>query len=191
MRRPAGFGRVDHLGGKNFRTSENSDLSSQGANTSYSHCIGNNSMNNSKIFFVITALACFPGCGGDHTHDRTPTAQGLSQFASKVQEAAGAGATNCGIVEAGKPELTANTCVADSFSNAQSFFAVYHRQGIDSTVAQGISGDSSGRILRWQYDSNPSGGVPGSPASTKSTECTNAALTGSVDGGLEDIFSCS
>lgn len=60
----------------------------------------------------------------------------------------------------------------------------------DTVEGAAITGDSSGKVILWRYTSNPTGGVPGSPAEFESDECVNAFLSGSVDSGYDDVFLC-
>lgn len=115
----------------------------------------------------------------------------FDEFVDDVRESTGSDAVNCGLVGVGEPEVTANTCVADAFVNDRAFYAAYELEGIDSAVGAAWSGDGSGEILRWDYDSNPAGGVPASSSKVDSVVCVDAEFSGSVDSGYADVFNCA
>lgn len=147
-------------------------------------------MRNFRYCIAIVCLPLLSACGGNDSDDEAVVTKSFEDFVAEVDESVEEGAVNCGIVEVGEPEVTTNTCVADSFVNEKSFFAVYQLQGIDSAVGAAITGDGEGNVMKWRYDSNPSGGIPASSSLIESSICINASLTGSVDGGFNDIFSC-
>lgn len=125
-------------------------------------------------------------CGGSNGESEiTP-----DDFVNEVQRSTEANADSCGVVEPGDSQVDANTCVADAFVNGRAFHAVYWLEAFDTVEGAAITGDSRGEVILWRYTSNPTGGVPGSPAEFESDECMNASLSGSVDSGYDDVFLC-
>lgn len=115
----------------------------------------------------------------------------FDEFVDEVRQSTESDAVNCGLAEIGESEVTVNTCVAEAFVNDQAFYAAYELQGIDSSVGAAWSGNGSGEILRWDYDSNPAGGVPASSSKVDSVVCIDAELSGSLDSGYADVFNCA
>ncbi len=139
-----------------------------------------------KIWVLATSISGLTACSGDDVDRIT-----FEEFTEQVSQSAENDAVDCGTVLIGESELSANTCVAEAFVNGQAFYAVYQLQGFDSSVGAALSGDSDGEVLEWEYDSNPAGGVPGSSSRVDSTVCVDAELSGSVDTGYADVFSCA
>lgn len=133
------------------------------------------------------------GCGSsdDSIGDAPEDRKTIDDFKAEVMITLNSEATNCGTVGISENSVTVNTCVAESASNSDSFYAFYVLQGIDSQVASAISGEEDGTIFLWHFDSNPAGGVPGSPSLVEKEECVDPEFSGSVDSGHEDIFLCS
>lgn len=149
-----------------------------------------------NVLTVAATLCCLAACGGDGIRDDYETEEDeivtitFDEFVDEVSASSGDEAVDCGIVEIGASDVDANTCVAQAFVDGQSFFSVYELQGFDSNVGAALSGDSDGKVFRWTYDSNPSGAT-GSSSEIDTTECVDAELSGSLDSGYADVFSCA
>ena len=85
----------------------------------------------------------------------------MDEFGKTVQQTSGENATNCGKVSIDLSTYDVNTCVVDSFTLNIPFYAIYIRQGTDSSVASGVSMNSDGEVNYWHYDSDISGGSNG------------------------------
>lgn len=131
------------------------------------------------------------GCGGDNGAEfrNTVRAASFDDFVSEVQGSVAEDAANCGTVLSSEAQLDANTCVAEAFVDGRSFYAVYQLQGFDSSVGAAVTGDASGSVWHWIYDSNPSGGSLPAPSKIERSECSHPVLSGSVDGAYHEIFS--
>lgn len=139
------------------------------------------------LIFCFGLVSC--GSGSSKSSDKV-VSKTFDDFKNEVRQSSGEGATNCGVVEVGDSQVEANTCVAAAFVNNEAFYAVYELQGIDSSVGAAWSGRSNGEISRWSFDSNPGGGVPAKSSTTTKTLCANPTLSGSLDSGYQDIFTC-
>jgi hypothetical protein len=85
----------------------------------------------------------------------TPSVHGLE---TAMRRRAGAEAADCGRVRIGQDRRSADACAVEAFEAGKPFFVRYDLQGIDSIVADGMSGDARGVIYLYTYDSGPSGG---------------------------------
>jgi hypothetical protein len=74
-----------------------------------------------------------------------------------MRRRAGDGAKDCGSVLPGRDRQRADACAVKAFKAKRPFFVRYYLQGIDSIVADGMSGDAAGVVYLYNYDSDPSG----------------------------------
>lgn len=150
-----------------------------------------------KYYLALLVAVALSACGGEREDrgdggDNDEETQHLtfSDFAIAVSESAAVGADDCGIVEVGESELEANTCVADAYVYGRAFYAVYELQGIDSNVGAAWSGNTSGEVFLWHYDSHPGGGLSDLASVIETSECISPELSGTVDGSFENVFTC-
>lgn len=148
-------------------------------------------MKRPNIWLLATSVFCLTACGGDGSSNSDVETKTFEDFADEVSQSAGDDAVDCGIVEIGESEVSTNTCVAEAFINGEAFYSIYELQGVDSSVGGALSGDAEGEVLQWEFDSNPTGGVPASSSEIESTVCVDAELSGSVDTGYAEIFTCA
>lgn len=108
----------------------------------------------------------------------------MEDFEQQVINVAGTQATDCGKVEINGSSLAVNTCVSDSFVINTPFYSFYVVQGIDSSVAYGVSMNVDGIVEYWHYDSFNGGKI-------SSSVCENASATFDLTGSHTDVFNCT
>ena len=123
----------------------------------------------------------------------------VDQFEQQLMEAAGDQAVRCTTVEIDQsPQLT-DVCVENAIAEGKAFTAIYMLRGIDSEVAEGVSGDSSRNVTYWSYDSSITGQGVSGPSRVSRRVCPvfmrNSDAV-SNDGSLTDLlllqrFTCS
>lgn len=135
-------------------------------------------------------LPQYSGSSGQSVADSFQCFVSLDQFQAQIQNDTAAGALFCGKVEA--MQLTANVdqCVSDAFSGGRAFYAVYVLQGIDSTVAEGVSGSSSGDIVLWSYDSSVTGQGDSGPSDVRNAVCDSPVYVGGTGQSVSSKFQC-
>lgn len=138
-----------------------------------------------KQLVIIALFTLLNACSGDSVSTKN-----FSDFQQQVIESAENDAIDCGVVTIDASEIETNSCIGETFTNQQPFFAIYQLQGIDSEVAAAITGTSDSRVYYWTFDSNPAGGTPTSDSIVRSNECINPSLSGTVDTGYADLFVC-
>ena len=113
----------------------------------------------------------------------------VEQFQQQLQTAAGMDAEFCGRVEASETSIATDNCVENSFNSQTPFYAVYMLQGIDSTVAEGISFNPQKELYFWDYDSSITGQGDAGPSRIVQQQCVNPVYTGE-NGSIETRFGC-
>lgn len=96
----------------------------------------------------------------------------------ELKHRAGKGATDCGHVELGASPDSVDDCVMSAFQGHAAFFARYDRQGTDSKVVAGISGDADGEVTLLTWDGDPSGGSGADPV-ISGDECIGPSVDSS------------
>lgn len=135
------------------------------------------------LLFSIMTKACIQYSGVSGTD--------FPDFRNQVSLTSGSGSLDCGQVESNGSQLEVNSCVAESFVNKISFFAIYKEQGVDSFIATGIAYVSNSNTLYFMiFDSDPSGGGRSDNGRIDQTECKGAVFQGSVDVNYFEMFSC-
>jgi len=136
------------------------------------------------IIMTLFILSC--GSDGDSSGPGSSSDQAMDfdEFVSSVSTTLEDEAINCGVVDIDSESAEVNTCVADQFLNNNSFVAFYEIMGIDSQVGRAISGDSSGVISFWTFDSLREDDA------VQRNQCMGPEFTGSVDGGYDQVFRC-
>jgi hypothetical protein len=71
----------------------------------------------------------------------------------RLQSIAGPGAHNCGHVRVNENPTNATACALVAFKHRRPFYVRYDESGIDSEVADGIAGDSTGKVYSVGFDS--------------------------------------
>lgn len=142
---------------------------------------------------VIFGIICFSmvACNGSDEGEAQINTLTLGDFSAEVKGSVSQNAINCGVVVIGESDLDVNTCAAESFSNMEEFYAIYHLQGFDSSVGAAITRENDGAIYVWSFDSSPSGGVPLSNSHIDREKCIDPELSGTVDSGYREIFLCA
>jgi hypothetical protein len=111
------------------------------------------------------------------------------ELADRVLKEIGTPAVYCGRFKAELPMKTnPNTeqtralrrCLTDAYRQHKAFYFVREGSVIDSYTADGLMGDSRGRIRQYLYDSAPCGG-PGCAPIFKSHSCPAVSEGASVD----------
>ena len=113
----------------------------------------------------------------------------VDQFQQTLQMAAGTDSEFCGRVEASITSIATDTCIENAFSTRTPFYAVYMLQGIDSTVAEGISFNSMNELFFWDYDSSITGQGNAGPSRVIQQQCVNPVFQGG-NGSIETRFGC-
>jgi hypothetical protein len=128
-------------------------------------------------FVLVVALCCLSGCNKSSSRPAAPANAAASPSASslatpgpvpqKLQEYAGAGATNCGDLEvrAAAPDLkNASDCAMQASQGKHPFYVSYEMPG----MSVGVAGNTEGKLFTVQSQ----GGAAG--ASLTSGSCPSA-----------------
>ncbi len=141
-----------------------------------------------KTYICAVLFAFTTGCNNNKDSDSKFIS--IEEFEQKVVDSVGEKAINCGKVDIGDSIFVVNTCVSDSFFINTPFYAIYIRQGTDSSVASALAMNSSGVVEHWSYDSDISGGS-NRESRVISTVCENPNIALYLNDINIDIIECT
>jgi len=141
-----------------------------------------------KVIIFAVFLVLTNGCNSNGDPDSKFIS--IEEFEQQVLDSISEQATNCGKVDIGDSAYNVNTCVSDSFIINIPFYAIYIKQGIDSSVAIAFTMHESGVVEYWTYDSDISGGSNRESRVT-ATVCENPSITIDLDDSNVNVIECS
>ena len=139
-----------------------------------------------KLFVFSVLLALMTGCNNSDDSGFIS----IEEFERQVLDSVGEQATNCGKVDIGDSPFIVNTCVSDSFIINTPFYAVYFKQGIDSSVASALTMNVNGVVEYWSYDSDITGGSGGESRVT-TTVCENPSVAFDLNDINVSVIECT
>lgn len=86
----------------------------------------------------------------------------FEEYLSLLNERAGTGSKNCGVVGLTQARSEAVRCAQAALKNRKPFLVVFQVQGIDSEIFHGLAVNASGNAIWLQWDSDAYGGGYGS-----------------------------
>jgi len=101
-----------------------------------------------------------------------------------IRQAAESGAKDCGHVPMGGSRTAADACTVAALKGNVPFYTRYDTEGTDSLCAEALVGTADGRVRRFTYDSDPSGG---SHSGERVDESACAKATIVVSAGVRHI----
>lgn len=146
----------------------------------------------SSIVFALLLSACSGGGGGSGGNDSKSPELPQQTFVDETERLAGEDAIDCGELAIGADPTAINECVADAFYAYQSFYAIYHYQGIDSNVATGFAYDGS-TLYFVMYDDFSCPAAGDCASYYRVLECESPVVNdpGSEEAMKGNPFSCS